>query len=145
MEPAAGPCKAGGERSFLSRTAGSNLGTVLFSIVIFDVVIQRTNCDSEQPRVKREATFECYRDCDTVRCNEERALMMTRDEVLSGMRTVQEISTAILLGANGALEKHGKDPHSDALLAAGFVLAIQEICRSDRSFKTRLVSQLTTR
>lgn len=57
--------------------------------------------------------------------------------------TVGEISSAILLASGKVLTNHGNDPVSPAILAAGFVMAINTIGRKiDPNIKSIIVKML---
>ena len=52
---------------------------------------------------------------------------MSRDLEMAGIECVQEMASALLAAAGQTMSRHGNDPDSRAILAAGFVAAIYVI------------------
>lgn len=55
---------------------------------------------------------------------------MTDELTLAGAEATQEICAGVLKAAGEAMARHGNDPNSGAIVAAGFAMALQAIGES---------------
>lgn len=65
------------------------------------------------------------------------------DEQLSSAQAVHDLAAALISAAGEVMKLHGNDSDSDAIVAAAFCSAIEQIEQKiDPTFKARVVTQL---